>query len=64
MGRARRGGYLIEWWIGDHLPKHVHVYRGGRFVAKIEIPGLLVLSGQMNRALRSTVEHLIKEKKL
>jgi len=26
MGRIRRGGYIFIWWIGDHLPHHVHVY--------------------------------------
>jgi hypothetical protein len=25
MGRVRRGGYIITWWIGDHEPRHVHV---------------------------------------
>jgi len=25
MGKVRRGGYIFEWWIGDHLPRHVHV---------------------------------------
>jgi hypothetical protein len=62
MGRIRRGGYLIDWWIGDHRPKHVHVYRDGVQVAKVEIPGLLVLSGTMNRQLRQILEQLIEEK--
>jgi hypothetical protein len=25
MGRVRRGGYIIFWWIGDHSSRHVHV---------------------------------------
>ena len=25
MGKVRRGGYVFEWWIGDHPPRHVHV---------------------------------------
>lgn len=25
MGRIRRGGYIFEWWIGDHPPRHIHV---------------------------------------
>jgi len=25
MGRVRRGGYILTWWKGDHLPPHVHV---------------------------------------
>jgi len=62
MGRIRRGRYLIDWWIGDHTPKHVHVYRNGVLVAKVEIPGLLVLSGTMTRQLGTMLEQLIEEK--
>ena len=25
MGRVRRGGFVFEWWVGDHAPRHVHV---------------------------------------
>jgi len=25
MGRARRKGFIITWWLGDHDPPHVHV---------------------------------------
>ena len=25
MGKVRRGGYIFEWWIGDHPPRHLHV---------------------------------------
>jgi len=25
MAKVRRGGYIFEWWIGDHPPRHVHV---------------------------------------
>jgi hypothetical protein len=61
MGRVRRGGYLIDWWIGDHIPKHVHVYRDGVLVAKVEMPGMLVLWGTLNRKLRRILEQLAKE---
>jgi hypothetical protein len=64
MGRVRRGGYLIDSWIGDHSPKHVHVYRDGVFVAKVEVPGMLVLAGRMNRKVRKILEDLVKEKRL
>lgn len=64
MGRIRRGGYLIEWWIGDHNPKHVHVYRDGKLVAKVEVPGLLVLSGKINRRLAKILQQLIREKQI
>lgn len=64
MGRERRGGYVIEWWLGDHYPKHVHVYKDRRFVAKIAIPTLLVLDGAANRRVLRIVQELIEEGKI
>lgn len=60
MGRWKRGGYLFEWWIGDHPPKHVHVYKNGREVAKVEIPNLRLLKGKMNKRLGKIMKELIK----
>ena len=31
MGKVRRGGYVFQWWIGDHPPRHVHVFDGNFF---------------------------------
>lgn len=64
MGRVRRGGYIIEWWIGDHYPKHVHIYRDGKLIAKVQVPGLLVLTGQINRRLLKILQELVREKKI
>ncbi len=64
MGREKRGGYLIEWWIGDHLPKHVHIYKDGKEVTKIELPGFRVLNGKMNKKLKKILTELIKEGKI
>lgn len=61
MGRAKRGGYIIEWWMGDHLPKHVHVYKDGREIAKVETPGLLVLKGKIDNRIRKILQELIDE---
>ena len=64
MGRIRRGGYLIEWWIGDHSPKHVHIYRDGRLIAKVEVPSLLVLTSTVNKKLRKILTDLMKDKEI
>ena len=64
MGRVKKGGYLIEWWIGDHQPKHVHIYKEGRAVSKIEIPGLRVLNGKMDRTIKKILIELIDEGKI
>jgi len=64
LGRLKRGGYLIEWWIGDHWPKHVHVYRDGREIAKVEVPSLRILTGRLNGKLMKILLALIKEKEI
>lgn len=64
MGRIKRGGYLIEWWMGDHWPKHVHIYLNGREIAKVQVPEMLVLTGNLNRKLKKIIKELIEEKKI
>ena len=64
MGRAKRGGYIIEWWMGDHDPKHVHVYKNNREIAKIAIPEIRPLNGKMNKKLKKVIQELLKEGKI
>lgn len=64
MGREKRGGYIFEWWIGDHPPPHVHVYKDGKFIARITVPDLLVLSGRSNKKIEKAIEDLIKAGKI
>jgi hypothetical protein len=38
MGRVRRGGYIFIWWIGDHPPRHVHVYNDdANFITRMNL---------------------------
>ena len=38
MGRIRRGGYTFIWWLGDHEPRHVHVFdRNGRLITRVNL---------------------------
>jgi hypothetical protein len=40
MGKIRRGGYLFLWWIGDHPPRHVHVFDArGKLLGRVMVPG-------------------------
>ena len=64
MGRIKRGGYIFEWWMGDHDPKHVHIYQDRREIAKVRIPDMLVLTGSVNRKLKKILKELITEDKL
>ena len=46
MGRVRRNGYIVEWFIGDHLPPHVHVFDAkGRFLGRLDTETLNGLEG-------------------
>ncbi len=64
MGRIRRGGYIIEWWIGDHYPKHVHIFKDGRVIAKVQVPGMRLLSGTLNKKLTKILKELIEAKEI
>jgi len=38
VGRVRRCGYVVEWFLGDHVPRHVHVYdRSGHFLGRLDV---------------------------
>jgi hypothetical protein len=38
MGRVRCGGFIFEWWLGDHPPRHVHVSdRDGNLLGRIAL---------------------------
>ena len=44
MGRIRRNGYIIEWFIGDHPPRHVHVFNSkGVFLGRLVIDDLTAI---------------------
>ncbi len=65
MGRVRRGGYIFEFWIGDHPPRHVHVFRDRKLVAKVELDDdLTLMEGKVNRKLSKLIRELKEEGKL
>jgi hypothetical protein len=38
MGKIRRGGYMFMWWIGDHAPRHVHVFdKNGQIITRVDL---------------------------
>jgi hypothetical protein len=66
MGRVRRGGFIIEWYIGDHHPRHVHIFdKNGHFIGRLSVENLQSLEGWIpTRALLKIIENLKKEGKL
>lgn len=62
MGRIRRGGYLFEFWVGDHPPRHVHVLKDRKLLAKVELDERFTLmEGRINRRIREILKELVKE---
>jgi len=37
VGRIRRGGYIFVTWVGDHSPRHVHVYDDDTLIMKWDL---------------------------
>ena len=61
MGKLRRGNFVFIWWIGDHLPPHVHVFFKGKEVAVWAINEKLALEGRVSGRLRKVIDELYRE---
>lgn len=61
MGKVRRGGYVLVTWKGDHPPRHVHVYRAGRFIVKWDLDNWRPMRGGASRRLVRLIARLISE---
>jgi len=60
MGRVRRGGYIIKWFIGDHPPRHVHELVGRLDLERMTGDGRL----EPDRKLLQIIEELRREGRL
>ena len=59
MGKYRRGGYVFVTQHGDHLPRHVHVYRDGKLVVKWDLDHAMVMKGKIDG--KKLIEQLREE---
>jgi hypothetical protein len=66
MGKIRRGGYILEWFIGDHVPRHIHVYDSkGRLIGRLDLDRMIGIEGWMpDRKLVKLIEELQREGRL
>lgn len=66
MGRIRRGGYTFIWWIGDHSPRHVHVFdKNGRLVTRVNLETLQPMDiPKLGRRVIDLIRELQDEKHL
>lgn len=64
MPKVRRGGYIFIAWIGDHSPRHVHVYRDGQLVVKRDLDNWQPMKGQASARVVQLLKELAQEEKL
>ena len=64
MTKVRRGGYVFISWIGDHSPRHVHVYRDGQLLLKWDLDNNIPMSGKPSRKMLELIRELEAEGKL
>ena len=61
VGKYRRGGYVFITWIGDHLPRHVHVYRDGKLIVKWDLDNQKPMKGAATPRILELISELQNE---
>lgn len=64
MPKLRRGGYIFLGWVGDHSPRHVHVYRDGRLIVKWDLDSWQPMKGQPTARILRLLSELVEEGRL
>ena len=64
MSKIRRGDYVFLTWIGDHGPRHVHVYRDGRLVVKWDLENRVAMKAKATRRVLNLIAELEQEGRL
>lgn len=46
MAKVRRDGYILEWFIGDHQPRHIHVHTDKhKFIGRLDVDRMMGVEG-------------------
>jgi hypothetical protein len=61
MGKIRRGNFVFLSWVGDHSPRHVHVYKDGKLIVKWDLENWQAMSGKATRRILEHIRDLIRE---
>jgi hypothetical protein len=61
VGKIRRGGFVFVSWKGDHLPRHVHVYRDGKLIVKWDLENGKPMKGTPSRRILALIAELESE---
>jgi hypothetical protein len=61
MTKVRRGGFVFLTWMGDHAPRHVHVYSDGALVVKWDLDNEKPMAGSPSRRVLDLIHQLDSE---
>jgi hypothetical protein len=64
VGKIKRGGFLFISWIGDHAPRHVHIIKNSRTIAKWDLDRNCLIEGKVSRQILKIIRQMIREGKL
>jgi len=64
MGKIRRGNLIFVTWVGDHAPRHVHVFAKGKLLAKFDLERNQAIEGRINRRIAKLIQELRAEGRL
>ncbi len=62
--RICRGGYVFQTWVGDHPPRHVHVYRDDRLIVRWNLDDWKPVEGKAPRRVVKLIRELVEEGRL
>ena len=55
---------MFYTWVGDHGPRHVHVYKDGKFVVKWDLDNEKSMKGQQTKRVLQLIKQLREEGQL
>ncbi|MGB0388271.1 MAG: DUF4160 domain-containing protein [Ardenticatenaceae bacterium] len=64
MSKIRRGNYIFITWIGDHTPRHVHVYKDGKLIVKWDLENGASMKGEATKRILKLIAELQREGRL
>ena len=64
MSKIRRGNYIFVTWVGDHGPRHVHVYKDGKLIVKWDLENGVAMKGKATQRVLKLIAELQAEGRL
>ena len=61
MTKIRRGGYVFITYVGDHSPRHVHVYKDGTLAVKWDMENDMAMKGEASGRIIRLIRDLEEE---